>query len=371
MNSAIIGLGFGDEGKGLATDYLCSLLQDRSTIINPLVVRFSGGHQAGHTVYHNGMPHIFSNFGSGTLRCVPTYWSKFCTIEPIGFLKEYNTLKSKGVTPKIYIDERCPITTPYDIIANNKDRKDIRNGSCGVGYGKTLEREENFYSLTALDMWYPSILREKFRLIRDYYGWYDTEIEKTFLDSCEKMCYFIESAFDVPKNYERLIFEGSQGLLLDQHYGFFPNVTRTNTGTTNIKELTKDSFKTLLITRAYQTRHGNGFMTNRKEHVLNVHNPFESNIRNPYQGEFRTSVLDISLLEYAIKKSNIDIQNTWLFITCLDIVKGWYRYTYKGKLYTPNNEDYFVKEISDILCIRNVLGSYGPSAKDVKVLKEV
>lgn len=98
---------------------------------------------------------------------------------------------------------------------------------------------------------------------------------------------------------------------------------------------------------------------------------FESNIRNPYQGEFRTSVLDISLLEYAIKKSNIDIQNTWLFITCLDIVKGWYRYTYKGKLYTPNNEDYFVKEISDILCIRNVLGSYGPSAKDVKVLKEV
>ena len=72
-NFVIIGLGFGDEGKGLITDYFCSKLK------NPLVIRFSGGHQVGHTVIYNDIRHMFSNFGSGTLRNIPTYWSKFCT----------------------------------------------------------------------------------------------------------------------------------------------------------------------------------------------------------------------------------------------------------------------------------------------------
>lgn len=92
MRKAVIGLGFGDEGKGITTDYLCSKTK------NPLVVRFCGGSQVGHTVVHNGIRHVFSSFGSGTLRGVPTYWSHKCALDPIGMLNELDVLKEKGIT---------------------------------------------------------------------------------------------------------------------------------------------------------------------------------------------------------------------------------------------------------------------------------
>ena len=74
---AVIGAQFGDEGKGLVVDYLCSQVE------NPLVVRFSGGAQAGHTVWHKDKTHIFSHFGSGSLRGASTYWSSTCLTDPI------------------------------------------------------------------------------------------------------------------------------------------------------------------------------------------------------------------------------------------------------------------------------------------------
>ena len=127
MNKAVIGLGFGDEGKGFTTDYLCSQHP------NSLVVRFNGGHQAGHTVVYNGLRHVFSNFGSGTLRGCPTYWSEHCTVDPIGVLNELIVLRDNGVTPKLYIDAECPITTPFDIHNNRKVEDSNSHGSCGVG----------------------------------------------------------------------------------------------------------------------------------------------------------------------------------------------------------------------------------------------
>src|SRR5262245_8541204 len=99
----IVGLGFGDEGKGLATDYFCSRHK------NALVIRFNGGQQAGHTVFFkSGRKHIFSNFGAGSLRGVPTYWSKYCTFSPGFFLDELKLLK---ISPKFFIDKCCPVTT--------------------------------------------------------------------------------------------------------------------------------------------------------------------------------------------------------------------------------------------------------------------
>ena len=70
-HSIVIGLGFGDEGKGITTSYLCKKLEGTK-----IVVRFNGGHQAGHTVVFNGKRHIFSSWGSGTLQGIPTYWSE-------------------------------------------------------------------------------------------------------------------------------------------------------------------------------------------------------------------------------------------------------------------------------------------------------
>ena len=145
--SAVIGLGFGDEGKGNFTNYLC--FQKNS---DPSVVRYSGGHQAGHTVVHNGIRHVFSNFGSGTLAEASTFWSKYCAVDPIALINELGVLLTKNVMPLLYIDARCPVTTPYDKLHNWELEKKNKHGSVGFGVGATLERERNFYSLTFEDL---------------------------------------------------------------------------------------------------------------------------------------------------------------------------------------------------------------------------
>ena len=175
-NKAVIGLGFGDEGKRIFTDYLCS------QSINPLVVRFSGGQQAGHTVVMNGTRHVFSNFGAGTLRGAPSYFSRFCTIDPVGIVNELSVLLDKGLNPLLFIDAKCPVTTPYDVKYNQHNNK---HGSCGVGVGDTINREENYYSLTFADLFYPWVLKTKLELIKAFYSDYQDISLTNFLDCCD------------------------------------------------------------------------------------------------------------------------------------------------------------------------------------------
>lgn len=363
MIKIVIGMGFGDEGKGFYTDYLCSESK------NPLVVRFSGGHQVGHTVIQeNGTKHVFSNFGSGTFRGAPTYWSPFCTVSPISLMNELDVLLSKGVEPKLFIDENCPITTPFDIQKNRLSEDINQHGSVGVGFGSTIKREENFYSLTFIDLYYPEILKAKLNAIADYYRYsvIDGDSIDKFLNACEEIVRsrYIKKVIEFPTVGENIIFEGSQGLLLDQHYGFFPNVTRANIGGKNAFKILNENFliqqnsdiEFHLITRAYQTRHGNGFMTN--EHIPHkiIKNPDETNIENQYQGKFRISLLDVSLLEYALHKDNYikNAQNKTLVITCSDHIKDDIRFTYEGKTIKCLNIEDFTDKVSSILNIKNV-----------------
>jgi adenylosuccinate synthase len=355
MKSAVIGLGFGDEGKGLIVDYLCSKSN------NPLVVRYSGGHQAGHTVVRNNIRHIFSNFGSGTLSHAPTYWSKFCTVDPVGLIKELHILKEKGISPVLFIDKRCPITTPFDIINNRK--KDIKNGTCGVGVGTTFEREDNFYSLLAGDILFPSVMKMKLKIIENHYGWVNYQpdffyeaVNEIVKSSC---IVLVDEYFE----QQDMIFEGSQGLMLDKNFGFFPHVTRSNVGTKNILAFT-NFFQTYLVTRAYQTRHGHGPMTNGDIPHNIIEDPNETNIENEYQGEFRRTLLDVDLLQYAISRDeyiNKD-ENKVLAVTCLDHIKNEYRFTHKGNIVYCNDENDFLEKISSILDIKNLLVSHSPDS---------
>ena len=94
---AVIGLGFGDEGKGLVTNWLSQHNQFETN------TRFSGGHQVGHTVVTDEFRHVFQNFGSATASGVATVWSKDCCIDPIKIKREYEQLKKFDLSPKIYI----------------------------------------------------------------------------------------------------------------------------------------------------------------------------------------------------------------------------------------------------------------------------
>lgn len=364
-NKAVIGLGFGDEGKGLVTNYLCL------HSYMPLVIRYSGGQQAGHTVFKDQNSHVFSNFGSGSLNNIPTYWSKFCTIDPIGIINELSILKEKGFTPKLYIDEQCPVTTPYDICYNRT--ADVKNGTCGVGVGTTIQREENHYSLTYIDLFNPWILKTKLELIIKYYKYKDKDISlEQFLKSVDILISSnnIKISNGIPSGFKTHIYEGSQGLLLDQNYGFFPHVTRSNTGSKNILQLyNNEEIEYNLVTRAYQTRHGNGPMSNEdKPHNIQL-NPNETNITNTYQGEFRISLLDLDLLLYGINKDeNIrKSQNCKLFITCLDQIQNEYRFTYSEKIVYCKDEKEFINKIKYFLQINEVYLSHSPYSENIKL----
>jgi len=95
----VLGYTFGDEGKGVTVQWLCKKAIEEGK--KPIVIRFSGGPQAAHTVNHNGIEHICSSFGSGVLLGVPTMLYDNTYIDPISLVKEYDSLVSKGIEPKI------------------------------------------------------------------------------------------------------------------------------------------------------------------------------------------------------------------------------------------------------------------------------
>ncbi|SLM28908.1 Adenylosuccinate synthetase [Desulfamplus magnetovallimortis] len=364
-HKVVIGANFGDEGKGLFTDYLCR----KSS--NPLVIRFSGGQQAGHTVVASGIRHTFSNFGAGTLQGAPCYYSHFCTIDPVGIVNELESLLKKGVEPKLYIDERSPVTTPYDIKYNQNNHP---HGSCGVGVGDTIRRQLDHYSLVFGDLFYPFVFKTRLDLIKKYYdGYTDVDIED-FLECCSIITSssLIEKSYGMPEGeYSDYIYEGSQGLLLDQDFGFFPHVTRASTGTKNAAEIAgSNNLEIFLVTRAYQTRHGKGPMSN--EHLPhNIRkNPVETNVANAFQGKFRRTLLDLSLIEYAMKRDEIirTTKDQNLVITCLDHMIDEYRFVWQGEIVHCDDESDFVRKIGYILGFDTVYVSSSDDALNITAM---
>lgn len=332
MNQIVVGLGYGDEGKGLVTSYLCSKPE------NQLVVRFNGGHQCGHTVVYNGIRHVFSSFGSGTLQGIPTYWSKYCTIYPIALINEYNILLSKGVCVddiKLFVNPLCPITTPYDLNYNQQIEKIKRHGSVGVGFGATIKRHDvDNYKLFTQDLFFDKVLKEKLINIKNYYinhyGLINADdIDMSYFYECvEKFKKIITLSNDNILYYHKCVYEGGQGILLDQDFGFFPHVTRSNTTSKNAIELCNTKVRNLqpielfYVTRSYQTRHGNGFMSNENPNLKLINNELETNIKHEFQGEFRFGELDIDMINYSLMSdNNYTFNNNCsknLVITCLD-----------------------------------------------------
>jgi len=379
-SQVVIGLGFGDEGKGMVTNHLCSQSP------NPVVIRFSGGHQCGHNVVEDGISHVFANFGSGTLTGVPTYWSKHCTVDPVGILNELSTLIEEvgGIDNmpdvKLMIDHRAMVTTPYDKDYNETQHNRDGHGSCGVGFGATVERNENHFSLSFGDLFNPTVFNLKLQQIKDQYI-YNIEEEPYghFIEAVETLTNYKTYPGQVVHNsthkgllgFDKFIFEGSQGLLLDQNYGFFPHVTRSNTGCKNIDDIHSSSYDVYYVTRAYQTRHGAGPMTNVGLPFELQRNEEETNVWNSFQGNFRTSMLDLDLLHYALERDRTD--NTkgpnneeHLVITCMDHLTD-YRYTVKGKIVQCKDEHVFARRIGQMLGIPHVYVSHSPDSK----LKEI
>jgi len=369
----VLGTLFGDEGKGMQINELCK------NLVLPLVVRFNGGHQAGHTVVlENGTRHVFSNFGSGTFQNAPTFWSKYCTVSPVGIKREGNVLRKLGYEPKLYLDANAMITTPFDILQNRRLEEDNNHGSVGVGFGTTIQRNEDNYHLYVRDLLFPKIRNEKLKLIYSNYYKFNFDPKQPHQNQTTRRLYdeFLQACDELVDKYSivdglyglydhTLVFEGAQGIMLDKDYGFFPHVTRSSTTSKNALEILKElpfeyTTYTYYMTRAYQNRHGNGYMTNIGLNTDYIkENPNETNVMG-YQGEFRKTVLDLDMLKYAISCDGYHNTHTRrsMVITCLDQVPEDIPVTINDKLSTKK---YF--EIGRFCEIENVFGNYADTGK--------
>ena len=327
----ITDLMFGDSGKGITVDHRCSLHPNGT-----IVIRYTGGHQAGHSVHVDGKSHIFSNYGSGGFRGVPTYFTEHCTMYPITRWNELQVLKDKMREPLVIYHPLVKITTPYDVIYNRVIEKRNGHGSCGLGIGTTMARNnETGYKLYAIDLSNKAILDVKLNNINNYYrskfpdfkerDMFDSAStkEREAFDKALDNLHITIASYDSLKKYEHLIFEGAQGVLLDMNHGIFPNVTYGNTTSKNALEVCEKigvtDISIFYITRCYQTRHGNGWMSNNDPIEL-IRNEHEINVYNEWQGKFKIGEIDYDLLNYSIAVDTIYSKQLPknLVVTCLD-----------------------------------------------------
>lgn len=294
----VIGANFGDEGKGLLTDYLCS--QGAG-----IVVRFNGGAQSGHTVVTpDGDRHVFHHCGSGTLLGVPTFLSQFFVCNPILFMEERDALIKLGFHPVVYAHPDCLVTTFADMLINQvkeTKRGAKRHGSCGVGFHETIQRSAvSELKITMSDLWNGGTqllgqLTEicgKYAEFRCGERFENPAAIPAFMEYCNHFAQCVN-----PLGMGQCkdpVFEGAQGLLLDQNNKeYWPHVTHSNTGMANVEVLCSQASiakkEIYYVSRTYLTRHGAGRLPGEDPSMVFEDN---TNTAHPFQGKIRFAPLD-------------------------------------------------------------------------------
>lgn len=328
----VIGSNFGDEGKGLMADYFCAEASKRNE--SCIVALCNGGAQRGHTVVTpDGIRHVFHHFGSGTFARAATYFGEEYILNPLAFRKEYEELKALGYSPRVYSHWNCRWSTPYDMITNQileDSRGKNRYGSCGMGIWETVLRYRNTIN-PSFQQFYNMTKDEQIVLLKRIRDEYTSkrllkaspevlQQWKDILESDNLIYNFIDDVqflhshviFDysrVLQQYDNVVFENGQGLLLDQrHVQYYDNTTPSNTGIANPhiiieKYLPNADVEVCYVTRTYMTKHGAGdFECECDKSEINAHIEDKTNITNPYQGTIRYGRLDVDELVERIKE---------------------------------------------------------------------
>lgn len=323
-NYIVVGLNFGDEGKGSIVHFLSSP--------DHVVVRFNGGCQAAHNVVYQGKHHTFSQFGAGTLKGASTYLDQAVIVDPISMWYEYRHLIELGCDPEITVNPDCLVTTPYHRLANRIIDKRNGHGSTGLGIGLTREMwSQTGDGLLWSDLGDLRVLKRKMHWIRQ---WCQDKVADYPNTSTNTRGNFHEYVDDLYTKYEALrkrgvvfnseyfhedrsrpvIFEGAQGLHLDEVYGTIPHTTYSDTTPERARELCNYwglEVETLGVTRTYETRHGNGPMHqewSRQDSPL-VSELLESDHNHnngSFAGHFRVGGLNTEWLRHAADIADID-----------------------------------------------------------------
>jgi adenylosuccinate synthase len=329
-----VGLGFGDEGKGAAVDFLVRELAA------DLVVRYSGGAQAGHNVQlPDGRRHTFSQFGAGTLAGAKTWLGPRMIVSPATLVPEADHLRSLGIADPpalLSVHPDCLVATSYNVAMTRLRelaRGDARHGSCGLGIGESrhywlrygpaaivagdlADRRLLVQKLTLLRERMLLEMQELPRLDREWAATIHHTLPAVEAELLQEAMAGVACSESMPAA-ETVIFEGAQGVLLDEWHGFHPYTTWSTVTPLLAWELAAenhiDDITVLGVTRAYSTRHGAGpFPTWCRDLTAALTDP--GNPTNAWQGSLRAGPLDLVLLDYAARICRIDA----LAVTCLD-----------------------------------------------------
>lgn len=336
MFYAVTGNNYGDEGKGLAVDYL-------TLSGHNLVVRHNGGAQSGHTVDREDKRFIFHELSSGSFNGADTYWAATFFPDLYKLEEEINDFSKVSSKPvKIFASPLCCITLLYDVYLNQK-REELRgpdkHGSCGMGIWEATKRSHSGFGVTLgeihgstvnelamrlseIEKEYVSLKVTKFG-IRENLNLDTFEYGAILKDVLEKYVVLADDEQELLLSYDNVIFEGGQGLLLDEaRDDLWPHTTCSRTNLTNpVMLLENHGLKldeAVYVTRTYLTRHGAGpFIEDPDLDFID-----ETNIPNPWQDKMRFGRFESSssLIERAVKdcRRNSPGTKTSLFITHLN-----------------------------------------------------
>ncbi|MEM3487914.1 MAG: adenylosuccinate synthetase, partial [Conexivisphaerales archaeon] len=328
--SVVVGLQWGDEGKGKIIDYMSEDYE--------AAVRFNGGSNAGHTVTVNGKRVVFHLIPSAALRGKKLYIGPGVTIDPVQLIKEYNELGNV----QLKVDPRATVVTPFDIWLDRKleEMRGSAIGTTGRGIGTSFAGRMFRFS--------PRVCDIASGIVPDYgpmftaFNYNPSEMKKWEEDST---LYLREHMADVPwelmQIYEKggkILFESAQGTLLDPLYGTYPYVTSSNTIAPYVSIGAGFPFNRvddiIGVMKAYQTRVGSGpFPTELSGSLADLIRQNGAEFGSTTGRPRRVGWLDLVSVKYATRLNQVNR----IVVTKLDALSGLEnlrvatRYNYQGK----------------------------------------
>ncbi|WP_103328032.1 adenylosuccinate synthase [Bacteroidetes bacterium endosymbiont of Geopemphigus sp.] len=338
FSSIIVGLQWGDEGKGKITD----LLAEKSDYI----IRYQGGNNAGHSLHINRESFVLHLIPSGVVHS-----GKKCLIasgvvvDPRALLEELGMLESRGLdTSGVFLANRAHITLPYHRLLDDY-KEELRGarsiGTTRRGIGPTYEDQSARIGIRAIDLLDEKIFYEKLKINLEYknriidcvYGKSPMDFQpiyEEYMGYADKLRpRIIDSVYEIHqalKSGKKLLFEGAQAILLDIAYGTYPYVTTSSPSTGGVctgAGIPPTALKNFIgVTKAYCTRVGSGpFPTELKdstaEELRDKGHEYGATTKRPR----RCGWLDLVALRYACMINGIN----HLVMTKLDVLTGFER----------------------------------------------
>lgn len=384
----VLGTQWGDEGKGKIVD----LLTEKAAA----VVRFQGGHNAGHTLVINGEKTALHLIPSGILRNgVTCIIGNGVVLAPDALLKEVRALEARGVPvmERLRISHACPLILPYHVAldqARELKRGNAKIGTTGRGIGPAYEDKVSRRGLRVGDLYQPEFADKLAEVmeyhnfsLKHYYGVEEVSVEET-LASCkdwaEQIKDIVVDAVDLVHSVREqggdIMFEGAQGTLLDIDHGTYPFVTSSNTTAggvatgSGVGPLYLDQI--LGITKAYTTRVGAGPFPTELFDEVGQHLSVVGKEKGTTTGrDRRCGWFDAMLVKHAIRVNSI---NT-ICLTKLDVLDGLktinvcvgYQDEQGNPLKVPASADQFCK----LTPVYEVLPGWTESTVGAKTIEEL